>query len=286
MIICAAICIAFACMAVKEKSGTAVEENSTVLKIWQIDGFEGGKGSRADYLQKTGNEFGESFGCYVNVISLSSEAARLNMEQNNLPDIISYAAGMYGIQDYLDGYETWCRGGYCLLTLGGDFSDVSNQNTVINSGKENFARAAALMCGLNGCKEEKPTGAYLKLIDNQYKYLLGTQRDIYRLKTRGVSFSVKPITEYNDLYQNISVITSSAKKDIAEKYIEYLLSKSEDVIKLGLLNEHTVYDDEMKAMTDANFDFKLCSSISSDTRKQIENSINGNDINMLKSLLK
>lgn len=288
-LICFALCImfiiSFACLAARNESGDAVEESNPVLRIWQIDGFEGGKGSRADYLQKTGDEFSEASGCYVKVTSLSAEAVRLNLRHGNVPDIISYPAGIYGLEGVLGSYRTWCRGGYCLLTLNGNFSDVNSGNTILNCGKENLVKACALLCGLNGCAEDKPTGAYVKLINGEYKYLLGTQRDIFRLKTRGVTFTVKPLTEYNDLYQNISAVSSGSSRKQAEKYIEFLLSKSADIIKLGMITEQTVYEDEMKEMININYQFRLASAISEDQRKRIENCIESGDINILKSLL-
>lgn len=288
-LICFALCIVFLitfiCLAVREKSSGAVEEEGTVLRIWQVDGFEGGKGSRADYLQQAGNEFSKENNCYIRVTSLSSEAVRLNLQHGNVPDIISYPAGIWGLESFISGYKTWCQGGYCVLTLNGDFSDVNKSNTILNSGKENFVKACALFCGLSGCAEDKPTGAYVKLINNEYKYLLGTQRDIFRLKTRGVAFAVKPITEYNDLYQNISVISSSPAKSQAQKYIDYLLTKSGEITKLGMLTEQIVYDDEMKAMTNLGYQYKLISAVSADKRKHIENCIDCGDINILKSLL-
>lgn len=282
---CVALIISFTCLAVKNTSSGAAPESSSVLRIWQIDGFEGGKGSRADYLQQTGNQFSKENNCYVTVTSLSSEAVRLNLQHGNVPDIISYPAGIYGLEGIINGYQTWCSGAYCLLTLNGDFSDVNTNNTILNSGKENFAKACAILCELNGCTEDKPTGAYVKLINNEYKYLLGTQRDIFRLKTRGVAFAVKPLEQYNDLYQNISVVSSSNNKEQAKKYIEYLLSQSDGITKLGLVTEQTVYDDEMKAMANLNFQFKLATAVSADKRKQIENGIESGDINILKSLL-
>lgn len=284
-VLCIVFLITFVCFAVSGKSGGAVEEERTVLRIWQVDGFEGGKGSRADYLQQIGNEFSRENNCYITVTSLSSEAVRLNLQHSNVPDIISYPAGICGLESFINGYRTWCHGGYCLLTLNGDFMDVNTSNTILNSGKENFTKVCALFCGLKGCAEDKPTGAYVKLINNEYKYLLGTQRDIFRLKTRGVAFAVKPITEYNDLYQNISVITSSVVKVQAQKYINFLLSKSGEVTKLGMVTEKTVYDDEMKTMTNLNYQVKLVSAISEDKRKRIENYIESGDINILKSLL-
>lgn len=287
MTICAVVCITFLCMAFINREEVSAEEEA-MLYVWQIDSFEGGKGSRADYLQKAGNNYSKNCGCYVSVVSLSAEAARLNLDSGNVPDIISYGAGMYGLENYIGGYKTWCYGGYCLLTLdtNTDFSDVCAENTVINEGKDNLVGAAALACGTQGADYEKPTGAYVKLINGNYKYLLGTQRDIYRLKTRGVNFAVKPITGFNDLYQNISVTTFCKHTKYAVSFIEYLLSVADGITKLGLITDNAVYEDEMRLMQGISYECKLTAPVSFETRKQIENIISGGDINMLKNLLK
>ena len=57
------------------------EQTDLILNVWQIDSFEGGRGSRTAHLQKIATEFSESTGCYLMVTSLSSASARLNLEK-------------------------------------------------------------------------------------------------------------------------------------------------------------------------------------------------------------
>ncbi len=291
-IIFASVCIAFIasfiCLCVKNESVKAVKENA-VLSIWQIDSFEGGRGSRADYLKTVGKEFNNKENCYVNVVALSATAARLNLANGTVPDIISYGAGTYGIESYVKNFSLWCRGGYCLLTLDGnaDFTDVTADNTVINGGKDNFASAAALFCGLRGAKVESPTSAYVKLINGDCKYLLGSQRDVFRLKTRAVAFAVKPVTEFNDLYQIVSVTASCKNADYAQRYVDFLLTKNSGLDKIGMLSDGVkLYDDEMATLENLVFDSKITYPISESMKAEIEKSILLGDINILKELLK
>ncbi len=287
-LVCVAFLVAFACMYFKKEDAKAVQE-SAVLTVWQIDSFEGGKGSRADFLKNVGNSFNKSENCYVNVISLSSDAARLNLSKGSAPDVISYGAGTYGLEGYIKDYNVWCRGMYCLLTLdsGCDFSDVTAQNTVLNNGKDNFAGAAALLCGLSGSKTESATSAYVKLLNGEYKYLLGTQRDIFRLKTRNVSFAIKPITEFNDLYQSISITRSCGNAGYAQKYINFLLSQKSEIVKIGLFSDGAkLYEDEMSQCENLNFNKKITYPISLAVKTDIEKAVSAGDINMLKELLK
>ena len=292
-LICAALCIAavvaFLCFAFKPQKSNAENNDKSVLQLWQIDSFEGGKGSRADYLQKKGNAFSKEYGAYVTVTALSAEAAVLNLENGNIPDLISYGAGICGLESYIGSFTTWCHGGYCLLAVdaNADFTNVNAENTVINSGKNNYTSAAAMFYGLQNAEYEKPSGAYVKLINGDYKYLLGTQRDIFRLKTRGVGFTVKPVTSFNDLYQNISVVDKSANFSVAQRFVGYLMSHRDDVNKLGLMTESSgLYDDEMKVMEGLDYECKVVAPVNKQTKERLENIIAQSDINMLKNLLK
>ena len=286
-----AILIAAPVMALKNKNGVSAENEMMVMSVWQIDCFEGGKGSRASYLQSAANKFSEDKNTYFNVVQLSSEAARENLKNGNCPDLISYGAGICGIESYITdskSFYTWAYGGYCLLSIAeaDNFESVTKENTVINIGTENLSAAAALFYGLNGAATERPTGAYVKLINGDYKYLLGTQRDIFKLKTRGVQFSVKPLTEFNDLYQNISITTSEpAKKAIARNFIDYLLFESDEIVKLGLMYQgKTLYEDEMRAMEGLEYQNKIISPLSESVRGELNSAIANNDLKKLKNL--
>ncbi|MDE7265338.1 MAG: hypothetical protein K2N52_03595, partial [Clostridia bacterium] len=270
--LCISVCVAVPSMAFTKTSKNAAADEKAVLRIWQIDSFEGGKGSHADFLQAIGDDFAGIGGSYVSVVSLSADAARFNLGAGNIPDLISYGAGVYGIENFISGYSVWCHGGYCLLTLdtSADFADVNIDNTVINEGKENYVGVAALFCGIAGADCEKSTTAYVSLINGKYKYLLGTQRDIFRLKTRGVSFAVKPVTDFNDLYQNISITAEAERATLAQRFCDYLLSRTNEVSRVGMFDTRSsLYDDELKAMEGLSYDYKIVSPISASARQRI-----------------
>lgn len=291
--LCFAIIITVPIMAItNKKKANAVSDGMTVLNVWQIDSFEGGKGSRAKYLQDLGNKFTKKNGCYVTVNSLSADAARLNLKNGNVPDLISYGAGTYGIESFIRGetpYYCWCNGGYCVLSpdTNANFEDISVKNLIINGGTDNLVDITALLCGVNGAEKAKPTSAYVRLINGEFKYLLGTQRDIFRLRTRGVAFAVKPVTAFNDLYQNISVTCSNDKKAVyAERFIEFLLENGEGVSSLGLMADgRNLYDDEMRLLEGLTYEYRLTSPISESMKNEINQSIINCDIKKLKNLL-
>lgn len=290
--VCFSVLISAPVMMAANSSNRGGDNNMTMLTVWQIDSFEGGKGSRTTYLQNLGNEFSNYENCYVHVTSVSSEAARTNLSMGKRPDLISYGAGTYGLETYItdkNAAHVWAHGGYCFITLSetADFSDMSNQNTVINRGVENLSGAAALFTGVNGATAEIPTAAYINLINGKYKYLLGTQRDIFRLLTRGENFKLKPIEEFNDLYQLISVTSENPERiSYANKFIDFIQSKSENLTKLGLMCDHNIYEDTMKEMEGLQYEYTLKSPVSKNAREALITAIQNSDINLLKNLLK
>lgn len=275
------------------ESGGKAANDKQLLTVWQIDSFEGGKGSRTAYLQNIADIYSENSDCYIVVTSLSYDAVRLNLDGGTVPDLISYGAGTCELESYFTGlkpFYTWCNGGYCILTLDSNsvFKDVTAENTIINEGTGNLSGAAALLCGLSGADKARPTSAYVQLINGKYKYLLGTQRDVFRLKTRGASFSIKAVDEFNDLYQNISVTTVNQNKiKIAQDFIEFLLSQNSEITKIGLMSENRkLYDDEIAMLEGISYKNKLVAPVSQTTKDEINSAIINCDENKLKKLLK
>ncbi|MDE6356036.1 MAG: hypothetical protein K2L67_02220 [Clostridia bacterium] len=292
-IVCACIVIAAPFIMFSKDKKAAAEGELTVLNVWQIDNFEGGKGSRAAYLQNAGNNFSKTNECYVTVTSITAEAATENLNKGTVPDLISYGAGMSGLERFITGkmpFNCWCYGGYCLLSIeqNADFSKATADNTIINAGTGNRITACSLLIGLNGADIAQPTAAYVKLINGGYKFLLGTQRDVFRLKTRGVAFSVKPLTEFNDLYQNISITAQDGKKRaIAEKFIEKLLSESKNISKLGLFSDNqTLYEDELHAFEGLSYGLTLKTPLGEEAKNELDGAILNSDVNLIKNLLK
>ncbi|MCD8041385.1 MAG: hypothetical protein LUF82_07710 [Clostridia bacterium] len=294
--VCAVLCIATIagaalCVKSENKESLAEESSLQVINIWQIDTFEGGKGSRAEYLRSLGQKFAAENYTYINVTSLNLAAAEENLANGVIPDIISYGSGTCGLESYInENYTTkvWCHGSYCLISLTNDFSDVNPENTIINKGKDNLTAAAALFSGLQQAVYEKPTAAYVKLINGKYKYLLGTQRDVVRMITRGEQFYVKPITVFNDLYQNISVTAqNSSKADLCYKFINYILDNSASLTSVCMLyGGMKLYDNRLADLEGLSYEYTVPAIVSKDWKASMQQAINNCDTDMLKSLLK
>lgn len=107
-----------------------------VLSLWHVDLFEGGIGSRADFLSRAAVKYEKSHpGTYISVRAVSLTQLTENLAQGNVPDLISYAPGaanmllphLFSFEGTLSAYENlidagtvdgklfavpWSAGGY------------------------------------------------------------------------------------------------------------------------------------------------------------------------------
>lgn len=295
LVIIVVLCIVVPILALIQGSKESVQaEEMQVMTLWQIDGFEGGKGSRAQYLSDMAVALYKKQNKYINVIQLTATAAEENIKRGELPDMISCAPTFNAHLQYINSTDfackSWCNGSYCLLTLSESctFDDVNASNTVINAGKDNLVSVAAVMCGVYGAVSEMPTNAYLQLLNGKYKYLLGTQRDIIRLKTRGAAFSVKQVSDFNDLYQNISILTADVKRYCTcKQFVEYITESNSDINKLGLFSKAVEkYADELQYLQSCEFKYILNAPCGEEYLSALKSAAANNDINKIKNLLK
>ena len=280
--------------AVRSSRENVQAEEMQVLTLWQIDGFEGGKGSRAQYLTDKAVKLFKKKNKYLNVIQLTATAAEENLKRGEMPDMISCAPTFNAHLQYINSsdfaYKTWCYGSYCLLSLdeNASFEDTNSSNTVINAGKDNLALVAAVAHGIGGAVSEVPTNAYLQLLNGKYKYLFGTQRDVFRLKTRNVAFTINQVIEFNDLYQAISILTKDGNRyETCKRFAEYITENNSDIIKLGLFSHNAEkYDDELQCLQGYNYEHTLQSPCSNEYLSALKAAAANNDLNKLKNLLK
>lgn len=215
---------------VPQKSKEA--EARTVVRVWNIDTFEGGKGSRTAFLKSVARELqGEA---YYLVTSYTLEGALSAFAEGEAPDVLSFGVGLSEFAERLLplpysfaggelGGKTlaypWCMGGYYLFSLT-DFEGEGR--TALSVGGENLPAVAARFEGITG-EETESVAAYTGFLSGKYRYLLGTQRDVCRFQARGVSVQARPLTKYCDLYQYIGIL-SSEKRDASLAFVEALLS--------------------------------------------------------------
>lgn len=211
----------------------------TVVKLWNIDVFEGGIGSRGDFLSKVSLGFKGS-GTLVMVISHTVESAKKSVEKGEIPDIVSFGVGVDFLTPYVkklsetefkggeNGGQTyaypWCRGGYFLITKTEDNQPIDQ--LIVSQNEYNMPYGAINMSKLSAIDTvfEEPLKAYTDFLSGKGA-LLGTQRDIWRLQKRGVSFFAKPLEKFCDLIQYVAVTTCEESKfSVCHDFCKYLLS--------------------------------------------------------------
>ena len=213
-----------------QKSGEA--EARTVVRVWNIDTFEGGKGSRTAFLKSVARGLqGEA---YYLVTSYTLEGALSALAEGDAPDVLSFGVGLSAFAERLLplpysfaggelGGKTlaypWCMGGYYLFSLT-DFEGEGR--TALSVGGENLPVVAARLEGIAG-EETESVAAYTGFLSGKYRYLLGTQRDVCRFQARGAKVQARPLTKYCDLYQYIGIL-SSEKREVSLAFVEALLS--------------------------------------------------------------
>lgn len=208
-----------------------------VVRIWNVETFEGGKGSRTAFLKSVARQVEkQTEGLYFLVTSLTREGARQSFLEGDCPDLLSFGIGLsefserarplpYSFKGGELGGETlaypWCAGRYYLFSLE-DFGETQEGNVAISCGGSNLPQVAAALHGLGG-EELSSLNAYASFLNGKYKYLLGTQRDVCRFAARGVSVFQKPLDGYSDLYQYISILSGEQEGDCLA-FLEELFS--------------------------------------------------------------
>lgn len=245
-----------------------------ILEMWNIDTFEGGSVSRTTYLEKRAIEFEKTHtGTFIMVQSMTPEQAKLNIQNGNMPDMVSFGIGVgsdlleilqpfskeFNVRDDLLNSGKFNQTQYAIPFLLGGY-------TIINETNSQFDNSQVLGCGLNGYNnglialavneinfqntyennsQLDTFDAYDKYLDKKFDCLLGTQRDMYRVVNRVEKGNMSPrsfycLSGYTDLVQYVGITSQDAtKKEISLQFIEHLLSE-ESQQKLASINMFSV----------------------------------------------
>lgn len=276
-----------------------VQAEKVVLRLWHVDTFEGGKGSRAAFLNRVARTFESGReGVYIMVETFTKEGVESSLEEGQSPDMISFSCGVEGVAELAkalpfsfvggrldDGCYAypWAAGRYYLFSLTDDFTGINEETLVLSEGGKNIPQAAAALAGLQGeFKRENSTSAYVDFLSGKYRYMLGTQRDVCRFAARGVDVKKKTVEEYSDLFQYISVVSDQAREgEVSQKFVNYLLSAEvgEKLSEIGMYPAETVkVESTLCAFTDGAGVENL--------RNVAEQALVSGDTKILKSYLK
>ncbi|MBQ7339246.1 MAG: hypothetical protein IJW43_00135 [Clostridia bacterium] len=240
--VCIIFTFTFGNKKINEKKGLIeLESVSEILTLWHVDTFEGGTGSRKQFLSKVVREFEKKYkSVLIYVVEKTPESIKEDFSKNIYPDMLSFGNGIsvnnlveldvkldYNFTKFGDKVLAvpWCRGGYCLIE-NPNFNKKQGGNICsVSQGKFNLPLCNVLDSNLE-IKINSQFNAYLEFVNLKSRYLLGTQRDIVRLTNRNFSFTCTPLEYFNDLYQYVSVIDSGkSKTKISKLFVDFLLSE-------------------------------------------------------------
>lgn len=170
-----------------------------VITLWQIDSFEGGTGSRGNWLKNICAGFErQNNGVYINVETISAETAiKLIKSGQKQPDMVSYGAGTAFSEEYFEKLNIenlpdvteairekavpWCMGAYFVIG-NSDQTKWGNDGFVAQSkkgSKEIFSMGVPERNGHDAfyVLTKKCTNSF----DGQYALLRGTSQEIFEL---------------------------------------------------------------------------------------------------------
>lgn len=213
-------------------------EHERILTLWHVETFEGGVGSRGDFITGHAVEFGKK-GRHVLVKTHTIESAKESLKKGEKPDLVSFGIGADFVvpmakrvtltvagEKVKSRAFVWAQGGYFLFRKSGDETPI--KTLTISDGGKNLPLGAANLTGVKyeNIETVKSTDAYLKLISGNTDAMLGTQRDIRRFTVKNFAYTATPLEKYNDLYQYVAITTDDEDKlPTAKAFAEYLLSE-------------------------------------------------------------
>ncbi len=295
IIICSVFTLGFYSKLIDSDSHFNSPEYKGIITLWQIDSFEGGTGSRRQFLLKVAREYERrNQGVLIMVIDHTFESVKEAVKKGECPDLISYGNGVDilemqplltdkffkgGALNKTQYLIPWCRGGYCIITKGENQYIKGKIIDKILLSKTEYNQPA-LALSLEGVRANEyvvksPLDAYVDFVGGKAKYLLGTQRDVIRLQNRGVDFSIFPLTEYNDLYQYMGITTSEQTKVYyARDFINYLLSsavqrKLDEIGMLSCFDRVEYQSEKMSTLQDAKQNYTLSAFTDKDSLGRI-----------------
>ena len=291
-----------------DKKPVKTEEYKTALTLWHIDTFEGGVGSRADFLSGALTSR-EDDGIIVLVKTYTLSGMKAAFQKGEFPDMISFgigagevikyarelpqkgfAGGEFGKKQYA---VPWCAGGYYLIGKGEDNRLIdgflsgntpkNNENTglIVSQGENTMPVIALKLSGVTAedVSYYSPSEAYVKFLSEQNAVLAGTQRDLRRLEKRGVAFTAKPLHGYSDIVQYLSITSKSDEKyKYALKIVDYLLSESvqKKLYKIGMTRvDDGKTDGEFYGYDFSKNEYTASPFLSAETIKQNQTALNG-----------
>ena len=261
------ICILCLIVVIPKNSSNALNNDKSykaVLSIWQIDCFEGGKGSRTAFLRSVSTSFSKKYeGVLTLLTSHTVDSAKKALSEGKIPDIISIGITGVDFSQYqkevgnltVEGggilnkkryFVPWAKGGYFKIKRG------NGKDVIISEGNYN---SALIAFALSKYKQKeykiyKQVDAFNCFLSNKNSTLIGTHRDVVRIRNNQIDCDIEPLGNYCDLYQ-YAIITSKENAHYSRLFIDYLLSNAVQdklsnismlsTVKVGLYTDDEIF---------------------------------------------
>ncbi len=275
LIIVWTVLVALSAIFTFKKEKTIDDESVSVLELWQIDMFEGGQGSRRQYLSQIASDFEkQNKKVLINVVNKTVEGALWNFTNNVYPDMISFSSGLDGVLPILEKLDVkedvlggklngdtyaypWAVGGYVYIVRE---KSEKIQTTYISEGLHNLPTLAAYLEGLTFENQVvcEPLDAFSSFLKDENSALLGTQRDLYRLNGKNYAVKISPIKKFSDLIQYIGVVKGEKKRTaISKNFVDFLAKNcKESIYKIGMTSYGYIEKSNDNRPIDLLFDIK------------------------------
>ena len=126
-------------------------EHERILTLWHVETFEGGVGSRGDFITGRAVEFGKK-GRHVLVKTHTIESAKESLKKGEKPDLVSFGIGADFVvpmakrvtltvagEKVKSRAFVWAQGGYFLFRKSGDETPIKTL-TISDGGKSSARR--------------------------------------------------------------------------------------------------------------------------------------------------
>lgn len=310
-------CIIFSCFVGVKKINAknpslSAKEYQGLITVWNVDCFEGGKGSRRQFLLDVARTVEKNnVGVKIMVVSHTITSVEQGLKEGDLPDVISFGLGVEvenliplhidfpsngGTIEDVRYAVPWCRGGYLLITKsdsGIDLYDNNFDNIIVSQGEYTQPLLAMTLEDIKAkdFSINQPLDAYVQFVSSKKSVFLGTQRDVVRLENRGLEVNTRPLTVYNDLYQYVALTSRDKNKlTMAKRFINQLLSKNvqskleqismmSEIVDVNYDNQHLISMQKNKSFSTLSVfvstgTLKNCQELSKEAVKGEQTAIN------------
>ena len=250
----------------KYREEDVVQDYKGIISLWHIDTFEGGTGSRKQFLLNVASNFEkQNQGVLVMVIGHTVASAESEFEKGIFPDMVSFGNGLaiYNYKNlktklfYKEGIigdknicAIWAKGGYVLISKNEINGNVID-NLIVSQSAFTLPLVSFVLGGYSAKNIDikQPKDAYADFFNGKSACLLGTQRDVVRLNNSGCSANITVLDKFSDLNQFIAVTGSDKVKNYySQLFVDFLLSgriqKTINKLSLFSLSEELDFDNE------------------------------------------